>query len=441
MKKKIFLLLFILVMIMPFSVKVLATEDEVIEDEVVEDEVVETPHEHSYTINVVEPTCKNQGYTEYTCSCGYSYKDNYTEKLKHTEVLLNGIDATCTTPGLTVGLVCSVCKEVTVEPSEIPVLGHRAENFEIILEATEETEGIRKGTCLDCGVEFSEKYKLEKEEVEDIPVNYPCKVVIKDSEYGDILIDIEEGNVGDIVTIYAKPYSFCKLIKLTVNGVDLMPNEEGNYQFPLVEGENVITSKFEIDSEQFKEVAELLAKAKDGDWAEIFTIENIFIFIYTILSLFMGSGYCVTLLKSKKIKTETTTDVANTVTGVLNSNVYNAVKNFLSETFGPTFDKLSGSIVNIEDVVKMMARCMILSQENTPEARLAIIDELTKIQKNENDLSDQVKAIIQKEVEKAEAIQKQKLEAIDELKKANDELVQEAKTEEVDVNENSEGRY
>ena len=40
---------------------------------------VKPAHTHSYTETVTPPTCKNQGYTTYTCSCGDSYVDNYTD--------------------------------------------------------------------------------------------------------------------------------------------------------------------------------------------------------------------------------------------------------------------------------------------------------------------------------------------------------------------------
>lgn len=40
-------------------------------------------HEHSYTSVVTKPTCTEQGYTTYTCECGYSYKDDYTDATGH----------------------------------------------------------------------------------------------------------------------------------------------------------------------------------------------------------------------------------------------------------------------------------------------------------------------------------------------------------------------
>ena len=43
----------------------------------------EAPHEHSYTAVVTEPTCTEGGYTTYTCECGDSYVDDYTDALGH----------------------------------------------------------------------------------------------------------------------------------------------------------------------------------------------------------------------------------------------------------------------------------------------------------------------------------------------------------------------
>ena len=40
-------------------------------------------HTHSYAQTVTKPTCTEGGYTTYTCSCGSSYRDNYTNALGH----------------------------------------------------------------------------------------------------------------------------------------------------------------------------------------------------------------------------------------------------------------------------------------------------------------------------------------------------------------------
>ena len=81
---------------------------------------------HAYDAVVTDPDCVNGGYTTYTCACGATYKDNYTNAKGHTpgaaadcvnaqtctvcgEVLATALghswdDATCTAPK-----TCSVC--------------------------------------------------------------------------------------------------------------------------------------------------------------------------------------------------------------------------------------------------------------------------------------------------------------------------------------------
>lgn len=41
-------------------------------------------HTHVYEEKIIEPTCTEQGYTSYVCSCGDSYNDKYTEALGHS---------------------------------------------------------------------------------------------------------------------------------------------------------------------------------------------------------------------------------------------------------------------------------------------------------------------------------------------------------------------
>lgn len=45
---------------------------------------VTAEHIHQYTSTVTPPTCTEQGYTTYTCTCGDSYRSNYTNPLGHS---------------------------------------------------------------------------------------------------------------------------------------------------------------------------------------------------------------------------------------------------------------------------------------------------------------------------------------------------------------------
>lgn len=105
-------------------------------------------HPHEFVTVVTEPTCYDQGYTTYSCECGYIYKDDYVEALGHDFV---GVvtSPTCTKEGYTT-YECSRCIERYVGAEPIPATGHTFVS-EITTQPTHFTEGVEKLTCKDCG--------------------------------------------------------------------------------------------------------------------------------------------------------------------------------------------------------------------------------------------------------------------------------------------------
>ena len=270
---------------------------------------------------------------------------------------------------------------------------------------------------------------VESSSVEE-EVVYPCNVVLGTHKYGDILVDIENGEIGEVVTLYVKPYPFYKISSVKANGVELTPNENENYQFALIEGENIVTATFELDNEQFSLIAENLANMKDGNWEDIFSIENIFTIIFAILSVVLSSGYFVTLLKARKneenIRAKTTINTSN--------ESKKAVNDWMTENLLPLIEKINLKNESTEETCKTLAKCFILNQEGTPESRIAIINELTNLQKTSKDLVDEALKIINDEVETKNNLNQEKIKALEELEKANNAI-------ETTPSSESEGRY
>ncbi len=52
-------------------------------------------HTHSYSENIIQPTCTNKGCAEHTCPCGSTYKDNEKPVISH-----NYVDYVCTMCGI-----------------------------------------------------------------------------------------------------------------------------------------------------------------------------------------------------------------------------------------------------------------------------------------------------------------------------------------------------
>lgn len=103
------------------------------------EEPTEPPHTHNYSTSVTQPTCTTQGYTTYTCNCGHSYKDNYTNG-SH-----NYSNGTCTACGAS-------------DPNYIPPHTHSwTEHTWTEDQVTKERIGVY---ICECGSEFTDDPSL-----------------------------------------------------------------------------------------------------------------------------------------------------------------------------------------------------------------------------------------------------------------------------------------
>lgn len=253
--------------------------------------------------------------------------------------------------------------------------------------------------------------------VEEPVITYPCSVSLSYIENGTITFSKTEGEVGEIIEVYNTPDLLYDLIEIKVNGVVLTPDEYGVYSFVLVEGENVVSARFEVSNEKLEQVAKLLDQIKEGNWEEIFTVSNLMQLISWVITTCCASGFFITLYKSKKYKQLTPQEIAKQVDEKINSVLDNKLSSFLENTFGPFNANMLDKFSSMENSTKTMVRCFILMQENTPESRLAILKELNSLNNKETgQLTLQVKELIAAEVKKQEKENKSLSEALEELK-------------------------
>ncbi len=107
---------------------------------------------HNYQAVVTAPTCTVDGYTTHTCkNCNDSYTDTVVAALGHTEETIPAVDPTCTKPGLTAGVKCSVCGETITAQEEVAALGHTKETIPAV-DPTCTKPGLTAGVkCSVCG--------------------------------------------------------------------------------------------------------------------------------------------------------------------------------------------------------------------------------------------------------------------------------------------------
>lgn len=91
-------------------------------------------HQHSYTSNIIAPTCTEQGYTEHTCACGDNYKDTYVDATGHNYV--NNVCTVC-------GAVRSVpCTGIALDKAELTFNGEGTQTLVATVTPSDTTDEI-----------------------------------------------------------------------------------------------------------------------------------------------------------------------------------------------------------------------------------------------------------------------------------------------------------
>ena len=127
-----------------------------------EETVCTTKHiaENGTEVETKAPVCGNYGYTIYTCNdCGEHFLDNIvkptgTHEVDFDTVLVEAVEATCTTAGTAAGYACKNCDSmvdaeantVTAADLVIEALGHDIEGV-----TPEIVDGLEKYECKRCG--------------------------------------------------------------------------------------------------------------------------------------------------------------------------------------------------------------------------------------------------------------------------------------------------
>ena len=233
-------------------------------------------HSHNYTENVVNPTCTEQGYTEFVCECGEAYKDLYVEALGHSYGEWKVVkEATETKEGLK-ERDCSACNEketevipmldhthsytsIVTEPTcteqgyttytckcgdkytdnKVDALGHSFGEWVVIKQPTVDETGIKERTC-KCGEKETEE--LPKKPAEDGIIN-----VGKGLDYETLTDALANAKKGSVIRLSAGEYN--EDVNINIEGLTIQgPNYGKNANEDTRETEAVITGTFTITS-------------------------------------------------------------------------------------------------------------------------------------------------------------------------------------------------
>jgi hypothetical protein len=286
------------------------------------------------------------------------------------------------------------------------------------------------GTDADTGADTGTDTDADTEEV------YECTTTssvywIKDGEtiqdgankYGDIYLSVDKGHVGDevtaivagnptmdmsskVVTLYRYTLSY-----VTLNGVKI-DGSDGEYKFNLVEGVNDVKAYFSGRTEI--SVMDL----SSINWKSLLTVDNLLKLIYFVITLFLSSGFFITLIKTKKYQQKTQAEITNTVQGSANE----VISSFMKNTVQPLLEKQSEQTTSSNDTAKTLMRVVTYALSGTSEDRLAALKEMQSLGTNDEKLNEQIQAIVKQSMEDAEKKKSDKAKAIEEAKESVNSL-------------------
>lgn len=217
----------------------------------------------------------------------------------------------------------------------------------------------------------------EPEPVEE----FECSITWGAFEHGKIKADITEGHVGDIVTLTAEHDLFYLIDYVAVNGANLVEDEEisGLYKFALVEGENHITAKFVVDTKLLGELSVIYEQASNKDWTNLFSVENVVRIVLFLLDGGLLLAMVRYFIKDKRIANNVERSVKETCNAIVPETTKKVVVENTKQVLEPMFAETTAYQQEIIRVIGILVKCIALMQEDTPDSRRAVLNELANL--------------------------------------------------------------
>lgn len=203
-----------------------------------------------------------------------------TIKVNHVEVIEEGIDATCTSIGVTEGKYCAVCDKVIAKQKIVPTKGHN-EVVDEAVEATFSTTGLTEGKhCSACNETLVAQQiipKLSPSEFStfEIKKNDVLKTYSSLYNYNEYSIDYVEIEKKDTDNAdFQITVTIGAVMLLEPEDVDYVPNYIKGYWNLKKDGESVDWGTFTISSVEELEYRETTFTCKDlepGEYTLHFT--------------------------------------------------------------------------------------------------------------------------------------------------------------------------
>ncbi len=186
-----------------------------------------------------DATCTTQGKQYCICMvCNEVVETKTIPAIGHTEKVVLGKVATCTSEGLTNGIVCSICDEELVRQEPISATGHTDSDWIIEKQPTDNEKGFKKKICTVCG-EIS-----QQKEMPALSERFTIKCNVKTFDDGvadSNLTTITVTKVGDTTPVKTVTFEDTNIYAFTLDEM------QGVTYIITVSKQNHATRTYELD--------------------------------------------------------------------------------------------------------------------------------------------------------------------------------------------------
>lgn len=188
------------------------------------------------------------------------------------------------------------------------------------------------------------------------------------------------------------------------------PTEKGDYALEINFTKTMITNPMDLTSINWSSLLTVQNLMTIGSWVVI--IVGILI-LYGLNMRYKKRG-STTLEEVKK-------SISSEIENVYGVEMAKSINSLLDTSVKAAFTAIDEKLSKLDNNNATLVRCLLVMQENTPEARLAVTKYLSELDTAEDSKAEEVKKLIEEEMEKYKADQEAKEKALEEARKVNEQ--------------------
>lgn len=188
------------------------------------------------------------------------------------------------------------------------------------------------------------------------------------------------------------------------------PTEKGDYALEINFTKTMITNPMDLTSINWSSLLTVQNLMTIGSWVVI--IVGILI-LYGLNRRYKKRG-STTLEEVKK-------SISSEIENVYGVEMAKSINSLLDTSVKAAFTAIDEKLSKLDNNNATLVRCLLVMQENTPEARLAVTKYLSELDTAEDSKAEEVKKLIEAEMEKYKADQEAKEKALEEARKVNEQ--------------------